>query len=65
MRTPNEFDRLSTEEELNQVLAVLQDHARNLMEPEAITLWPDTILEDSLEGSCLAEMMERRPTLKN
>jgi hypothetical protein len=73
MRTPNGFDRLSTEEELNQVLAVLQESTRSgwvfpgedSTDLDAATHWPGTIADDSLEADCLAEMMEQKPTLKN
>jgi hypothetical protein len=62
---------MSTEEELNQVLVVLQELARNgwvlpgegLADPEA---QPDTVLDDSPEAGSLAEIeMVRRPELKN
>ena len=73
MRTPSGFDRLSTEEELSQVLAVLQDFSRSgwmSSEDDSIDLQAtadssDTVLDDSPEADCLAEMMARKPTLKN
>lgn len=73
MRTPNGFDRMSTEEELNQVLAVLHEFARegwvlaaeDSAGPQENALSCDTILDDSAEAGSLAELMERRPELKN
>jgi hypothetical protein len=73
MRTPEGFDRMSTEEELNQVLAVLHEFARNgwvlpaedSAHPQATTLCSDSILDDSAEAGSLAELMEIRPELKN
>jgi hypothetical protein len=67
------FDRLSTEEELNQVLAVLNEFAQSgwtLPEegspaPQAATLWADDVLDDSTCAESLAELVANRPELKN
>jgi hypothetical protein len=67
MRTCNGFDRMATEEELNQVLAVLHEFARNgwvlsaedSVDPQTTSLCPDDILDDS------AELMETQPEFKN
>jgi hypothetical protein len=72
MRTPNGFDRMSTEEELNQVFVVLHEFARNgwvlpgedLADPQT-TFGPGTLLDDSAEAGSLTEMMESKPELKN
>ena len=73
IRTPSGFGRLSTEEELSQVLAVLQDFSRSgwmsseddSIDLQATTDSSDTVLDNSPEADCLAEIMERKPTLKN
>jgi hypothetical protein len=64
MRTPNGLDRLSTEEELSQVLSVLQDLVYSgWVVPGEDSV--NTIVSDSLEADCLTEMMQRKPPLKN
>ena len=73
MRTSNGFDRMSTEEELHQVLAVLDEVARNgwilLGEdsegPQATTLWADTVLDDPTDAEALGELVAKKPELKN
>ena len=71
MRASNGFDRMSTPEELHQVLAVLGDFARGAWtvpeqdqaEAQATTLWADT--EDSADVESLVEFFINRPELKN
>jgi len=73
MRASNGFDRMSTPEELHQVLAVLGDFARGAWtvseqdqaEAQATTLWADTPVEDSADVESLAEFLMNRPELKN
>ena len=68
MRTPNGFDRISTPEELHQVLAVLDEFARStwasLGEQQVDTPWLQTPIEDE-EAESLAEFVISRPELKN
>ena len=60
MRTTEGFDRLSTEEELHQVLAVLEELSRSA------ELWLDTATEDDAAGAeSLAQLMTKRRELKN
>jgi hypothetical protein len=67
------FDRLSTEEELHQVLTVLNEFAGNdsmLAEQDctdwqATTLWADDVLDDSTAAASLAELVANKPELKN
>src|SRR3546814_2264790 len=67
LRTPNGFDRMSTEEELNQVLAFLHEFGRSgwvlpaedSVDPQMTTLWPDTVSDDSAEAGSLAEQIGR------
>jgi len=73
MRASNGFDRMSTPEELHQVLAVLSDFARGAWtvpgqdqtEAQATTLWADTPAEDSADAESLVEFFMNRPELKN
>jgi hypothetical protein len=72
MRTSNGFDRLATEEELHQVFDVLGELERSgWMLPgenstlETDSLWADTILDESADAESLAELLEKRPQLKN
>jgi hypothetical protein len=73
MRMLSGFDRLSTEEELHQVLAVLNEFAGNgwmlpqedSTDPQATTLWADDVLDDSTCAESLAELIANRPELKN
>ena len=69
MRTSNGFDRMSTEEELHQVLNVLGDLERNgwmipeepLETSQASDLWAEALLDDSTDAESLAELVEKRP----
>jgi hypothetical protein len=75
MRTSSGFDRLSTEEELHQVLAVLQGVSRNgwvvyeedSTESQETLLSADTVLaeDDSIDAECLSQLVAKRPELKN
>lgn len=73
MRASNGFDRMSTPEELHQVLAVLGDFARgpwtvlgeDPSDAQATTLWADTPAEDSAGDESLAQFFVNRPELKN
>ena len=73
MRTSNGFDRMSTPEELHQVLAVLDEFARSSWtlpgqgyeDSRAATLWADTSEEGLADAESLAEFMMNRPELKN
>ena len=73
MRRLNGFDRLATEEELHQVLAVLQEFSRNGWvaseeDPaDSQQLWANTELadDDSLDAECLSQLAARKPELKN
>ena len=71
MRISSGFDRLSTEEELHQVLAVLDGFAGGgWMLPEegsadTQAIWTDSVLDDSTDAESLAELMAKRPALKN
>jgi len=70
MKASNGFDRMSTREELHQVLAVLNDLAQGVwavpgedeVDPHAITLSAD---DDSAEMESLAQFFMNRPELKN
>ena len=73
MRTSNGFDRLSTEEELHQVLAVLQGVSRNgwivyegedSAESQDTSLSADTVLTED-DAECLNQLVAKRPELKN
>jgi hypothetical protein len=73
MRASNGFDRMSTPEELHQVLAVLGEFApgawtvsgEDQLDARAPTLWTDTAVEDSASEESLAEFFMIRPELKN
>ena len=73
MRASNGFDRMSTPEELHQVLTVLDEFARGACttpgedqaDPQATTLWADTPEKDSADMESLAELIMNRPELKN
>ena len=73
MRASSGFDRMSTPEELHQVLAVLGEFARGAWavpeddqaDPQPTTLWADTSVEDAAEEESLAEFFMNRPELKN
>ena len=73
MRASNGFDRMSTPEELHQVLAVLDEFApRAWMLPgedqasaQAATLWGDTPSEESADDESLAKLMGNQAELKN
>ena len=70
MKASNGFDRMSTREELHQVLAVLNDLAQGVwavpgedgVDAQAITLSAD---DDSAEMESLAQFFMNRPELKN
>jgi len=73
MRTLNGFDRMSTEEELHQVLAVLNALARNggaLPSDDSEDVpdfWDDTLPDwvDSGDLGSLDDLVEKNPRLKN
>jgi len=73
MRTSSGFDRMSTPEELHQVLAVLGEFARGAWavsdddpaDAQSTTLWADTPVEDAADEESLAEFFMNRPELKN
>jgi len=78
MRISSGFDRIASPEELNQVLAVLDELARNAWIPEEAqlqetsssspaTLWADIedTGDDSDEDQCLAEFISDKNLLKN
>ena len=73
MRTSNGFDRVSTTEELNQVLAVLGEFARGAwmvpgegqLDAQATVLWADAAAEDADGDESLAEFFMNGPELKN
>ena len=73
MRASNGFDRISTPEELHQVLAVLGEFARGAWtvpgedraDAQATILWADTPLEESAEEESLAELFTNTSDLKN
>ena len=73
MRISSGFDRLSTEEELHQVLAVLDQFGLNgwtvaqegSAGRHAVALCADALEDDSADAESLAELMEKRPELKN
>ena len=76
MRTSNGFDRIATSEELNQVLAVLDELARNAWIPgesqmqetgSPATLWADmeAARDEGDEDVCLAEFISDESVLKN
>ena len=63
---------MSTEEELHQVLDVLGELERSgwmlpgeNAAPQANSLWAETILGDTGDAESLAELIEKRPELKN
>ena len=73
MKASNGFDRMSTREELHQVLAVLNDLAQGVwaipgedeIDVQAITLSADSANDDSAEVESLAQFFMNRPELKN
>ena len=72
MRASNGFDRMSTEEEIHQVLNILGARERNgwmlpggKSTPQTSDLWADTVLDDSADAESLAELVEKTPELKN
>jgi hypothetical protein len=73
MRASNGFDRLSTEEELHQVLAILDAFgARGWMasekeaaDPQTTALWTDSVLDDPADAESLAELAAKKSELKN
>ena len=73
MRASNVFDRMSTPEELHQVLAVLGESARGAWtvpgegqsDARDTLLWADTSAEVSADEETLAEIFMNRPELKN
>lgn len=70
MKASTGFDRMSTREELHQVLAVLNDLAQGIwtvpgedeVDAQAIALSAD---DDSAEMESLAQFFMNRPELKN
>ena len=69
MGTSNGFDRISTPEELHQVLAVLDEFARSAwasIEKNQLesTLWIEEPMDDA-DAESLAEIVINRPELKN
>ena len=70
MKASDGFDRMSTREELHQVLAVLNGLAQGVwtvpgedeLDAQAITLSAD---DDSAEMESLAQFFMNRPELKN
>jgi len=73
MRPSNGFDRMSTPEELHQVLAVVGAFARGAwtvpgagqQDADAVTLWADTPAEDADSDESLADFFMNTPELKN
>jgi hypothetical protein len=72
MKTPTGFDRISTPEELHQVLAVLNDLALgtwgmpgNGGDAKAWILCADPTQDDLIETESLAEFFMDRPEFKN
>ena len=71
MKASNGFDRMSTREELHQVLAVLNDLAQGIWAipgedaVDAITLSTDSVNDDSAAMESLAQFFMNRPELKN
>jgi hypothetical protein len=76
MRMSSGFDRIATPEELNQVLAVLDELARNAWIPaesqmqetgSPTTLWADmgSASDEGDEDQCLAEFISDKNILKN
>ncbi len=78
MRVSSGFDRIATPEELNQVLAVLDELARNAWLPDEsqmqetsssspATLWADMeqASDDNEEDECIAEFISDKNILKN
>jgi len=78
MRTSSGFDRIASPEELNQVLAVLDELARNAWIPEEAqlqetssispaTLWADMegASDDGDDDQSLAEFISDKNLLKN
>ena len=69
MRTSNGFDRISTPEELHQVLAVLDEFARSAWasigeSQMESTPWIEAPMDDA-DAESLAEIVINRPDLKN
>jgi hypothetical protein len=67
MRTASGFDRIATEEELHQVLAVLQETPDGWVLSEDFDGSEDSgdPSDEAFEVECLAELAARRPELKN
>ena len=73
MKASDGFDRMSTREELHQVLAVLNGLAQGVwtvpgedeLDAQAITLSADPADDDSAEMESLAQFFMNRPELKN
>ena len=73
MRASDGFDRMSTPEELHQVLAVLDEFVRSAWglpaedpdDSQAATLWADTEVEDPADVESLSEFVVEKPELKN
>jgi len=76
LRISNGFDRIATPEELNQVIAVLDELAQNAWIPvesqmqdtsSPATLWADieNSSDEADEDECLAEFISERSSLKN
>jgi hypothetical protein len=68
MRTSNGFDRISTPEELSQVLAILGESERttlaSLAEDEMLPVWWEDLSVDEGDAESLAELVNK-PELKN
>lgn len=69
MRTSNGFDRISTPEELHQVLAVLDEFARSAWASLGenrldSTPWIEAPMDDE-DAESLAELVINRPEMKN
>jgi hypothetical protein len=72
MRTSNEFDRISTPEELHQVLAVLSDlapawtfSADLQFDAQVAALDQDVCVEDSADEISVVESFLDKPYFKN
>lgn len=72
MRISNGFDRISTEEELHQVLDILGELGRSgwslpgeSSAPQNNALWADAFLDDPTDAESLAEILAQKPELKN
>jgi hypothetical protein len=70
MRTSNGFDRISTPEELHQVLAVLDEFARSAWASVGdnqldSTPWIEEAPLDDADAESLAELVMNRPGLRN